>query len=127
MGRCRSTRRQLFKKHEQHLFPETWEELCRASVGRLNPQTSLGAAGPWLPARRYWRGKGPEWDVVSLSLDRRRLLLGEAKWHAGEPTERMAREAYRLLLRKGLPDLPGVDGGDKCRQDDLTDDDEPRP
>ncbi len=105
----RETRLMLWEKYEQHLFSETWEELCRRCVAHLHPGTSLAAAGPWHPARCYWRGKGPEWDVVSLSLDRRKLLLGEVKWHSAEATDRVVRDAYRGLLRKGLPDVHGVD------------------
>jgi len=37
---------------------------------------------PFEPARRYWRGSEPELDVLARSIDRRRLLVGEAKWCA---------------------------------------------
>ena len=39
---------------------------------------------PFEPARRYWRGNAPEYDVVALSVDDPRMLVGEAKWSAKE-------------------------------------------
>ena len=44
----------------------------------------LARHGPFEPARRYWHGNAPEYDVVALSVDGRRMLVGEAKWSAKE-------------------------------------------
>ena len=99
---AREARRRLVRDHLARLVSETWEDLCRRAVPRLG-----SAAGPdrvtWGPARRYWRGSGSEWDVVALSEDGRRLLLGEVRWHdqpvGGEALERIHRE----LIARGRP------------------------
>jgi AAA+ ATPase superfamily predicted ATPase len=103
----------LWRKSKQRVFSETWEELCRQSVSRLGvgdhgtsssrPATVLARYGPWLPAGRYWHGKGPEWDVVSLSTDGNRLLLGEVKWTDGPASDVVVRRAISDLIRKGIP------------------------
>lgn len=72
-------RRALFGRLWPQLHGESWEELCRLLVPTLDGSTQLGAAGPWGPPSRWWRGNEPEWDLVARSLDGRRLLLGEAK------------------------------------------------
>ncbi len=77
----RTSRRQLLLRSWPALVAQSWEQLCRASVPHL--PSSLGAVrggGPWGPASRWWHGNAPEWDVVSDSLDERRLLLGDVKW-----------------------------------------------
>lgn len=70
-----------------------WERLCRRAVtGR-----SLGGV-TYGPAARWWgtaydadagRGIPQELDVVSLSLDRKHLLVGECKWTAPEDSRRL--------------------------------------
>jgi len=65
-----------------------------------------------MPAGRFWQAGGPEWDVVALSVDRKSLLLGEARW----PAIRVQRRHYDMacsdLLRRGIPPLEGID---QCR------------
>lgn len=63
----------LLRKLWPQLLGEGWEDLCRLSVPRLDPRSPLGALGPWGPASRWWRGGDPEWDLVSRSLDGRRV------------------------------------------------------
>lgn len=94
----------IWKRLRSGLFAEAWEELCRESVGLAGPaQSPLGRFGPWLPAARFWHGKGPEWDVVSRSVDGKRLLLGEVKW-SDKPVSTAALGAMaESLLRKGVP------------------------
>jgi hypothetical protein len=53
---------------------------------------------------RYWRGSGPEWDVVASSLDGKRLLLGEAKW-LFEPADSSVLAGIAAEL-KGKGNLP---------------------
>jgi hypothetical protein len=74
-------REKLWKEARPGLVSTSWEELCRQWI-------SFGAArhprfremGDWEPARRFWHGEGPEWDVVSQTLDGGCVLLGEVKW-----------------------------------------------
>jgi hypothetical protein len=79
-------RRKLLDEHLGHLHGQAWEELSRAAVPTLGG--ALAKLGPWGPASRWWSGGAPEWDIVSESLDGKRLLLGEAKW-----SDRPLREA----------------------------------
>lgn len=77
----RETRLAVWRKLRPNLEAQAWEDLCRACVPFLHKTDSpLGAPGPWMPARRYWRRGEPEWDVVASSLDGEHLLLGEVKW-----------------------------------------------
>ena len=86
------------------LFSETFEDLCRACVPLLDPAASgLGRRGPFGPAGRRWEPGGPEWDVVALSLDGTRLLLGEVKWKDGEASARFVQRAAAELMAKGRP------------------------
>jgi AAA+ ATPase superfamily predicted ATPase len=98
----RGSRRRLLRDHLPRLLSETWEDLCRRAVPRLGSAVG-GDRINWGPARRYWRGSGSEWDVVALSEDGRRLLVGEVRWHhlpvAAEALERIHRE----LVAKGRP------------------------
>ncbi len=91
-----------WRRHAGHLSAQSWEDLCRASVPRLRIP-SVRRPIPWGPARRYWRGDGPEWDVVAAPMEGNALLLGKTKWSDRpvplEEVERAARE----LMAKGLP------------------------
>ncbi len=99
------TRLELLERLWPSLVAAAWEELCRARVSRL-VSGALAASGPWGPARRWWKGASPEWDVVAESTDRKRLLLGEAKWSARPFAARAIETELRALEQKPLPDLP---------------------
>jgi len=62
---------------QQHV-PEVWEELVRMHWH------DVGMDGlEWEAAGRYWEGRrrsGMEWDVISVTSDRRHVMLGECKW-----------------------------------------------
>jgi uncharacterized protein len=91
-------RRELWAKERSGLFASAWEELCRQSVAfGGDARAALTRKGPWVPAARYWQGSGPEWDVVSRSLDGKRGLLGEVKW-----SERAFRRTDLSLIADGL-------------------------
>ncbi|PYQ66981.1 MAG: hypothetical protein DMF53_02555 [Acidobacteria bacterium] len=78
---------------------------------RLPAERSLGQLGPWGPASRWWRGAEAEWDLVSESLDGRRVLLGEVKWSA-RPFDRKSLEtALRELAARPAPPLPARSSG----------------
>lgn len=106
------TRISVWRERRTALESDTWEELCRLAVPCLHRgDNALSRLGPWEPARRYWRGKGPEWDVVASSLDGKRLLLGEAKWLA-EPADSATLGGIGAeLMRKGT--LPATLAGDR--------------
>jgi hypothetical protein len=71
--------------------------------------SSLGKLGPWEPAKRYWRGNDPEWDIVARSVDGERLLLAEAKWWSGVLSETEIMRAYHETVRKGTPPVRGAE------------------
>jgi AAA+ ATPase superfamily predicted ATPase len=62
---------------------EVWEDLARLSVPFLN----LGSH-QWGAAGRWWGvgmdGTQIELDVVAQSMDRKNVLVGEAKWSGGD-------------------------------------------
>lgn len=68
-----------------------WEDLARQSV----PFLRLGSA-QWGAAARWWgagKESGLEFDVVAESLDRKTVLIGEAKWSGKESeTKRWAED-----------------------------------
>ena len=129
-----SQRKHIWDRFKSGLFSETWEELCRQAIPALvQVEGTLSALGPWGPARRYWYGSGPEWDIVAESLDKKRLLLGEAKWLQQEITEETIKKITYTLLKKrarllveemilllklffnSAPKTPAVRGGLKTR------------
>ena len=99
-----TVRQGLWRGVVPHLAAQVWEELCRQWV-----PLSGAADGPlsrtkgWGPASRFWHGDGPEWDVVSLSIDGERLLLGEAKWCDRAVSAADLRKLARALVAKGIP------------------------
>jgi len=102
----RSGRLKLWARHAPALVAETWEALCRQAVpGLTRPGGPLDGLGELGPAGRYWRGSGPEWDVVAQSLDGSTLLLGEVKWHEGHVERAFLEGAHAELSRKGRPPI----------------------
>ncbi|HEY0554680.1 MAG TPA: ATP-binding protein, partial [Thermoanaerobaculia bacterium] len=101
-----AARRQILARFWDSLCAQSWEELCRHQVARLPAEKSLGQLGPWGPASRWWHGAEPEWDLVSESLDGRRLLLGEVKWSARPFSHGTLEKELRALNAKPAPPLP---------------------
>jgi len=99
-------RRQLLARFWESLCAQSWEELCRSQVSRLPVEGTLGRLGPWGPAARWWQGTQPEWDVVSESLDGKRVLLGEVKWSARPFDRKMLEPVLRELAVRPAPPLP---------------------
>ena len=98
----RETRLRYWRRHRRSLEAYAWEELCRMSVPLLHrADIPLARLGPFEPAQRYWRGGDPEFDVVALSVDSRRMLVGEVKW----PAKAIARPEAVLPADTGA--LPG--------------------
>lgn len=105
-------RKALWKKQGPGLVAEAWENLCRQSVPRLFAKDDSAA---WLPARRYWRGNGPEWDIVARSVSGDKVLLGEVKWGIGARAQPAVEEAIAALAGKGLPPLQELSGAEIVR------------
>jgi hypothetical protein len=89
------------------LVARTWEDLSRDCVPALAAPSPLGRLGPWGPAGRWWHGNMSEWDVVSLTLDRSRLLLGESRWSRRPLRGPDLRSALDELAAKPPPRLSG--------------------
>jgi AAA+ ATPase superfamily predicted ATPase len=106
-----AARRQILDRFWDSLCAQGWEELCRQQVPRLPAERSLGQLGPWGPASRWWRGAEPEWDLVSESLDGRRVLLGEVKWSARPFNRKSLEAALRELAARPAPSLPPRSSG----------------
>jgi hypothetical protein len=102
----RATRRAWLQRFWEALTAQAWEELCRRQIPQLDLQSPLGRLWPWLPAARWWKGNEPEWDLVSESVDEKRLLLGEVKWSAKPFTLAASRRAFGELQGRPAPALP---------------------
>ncbi len=92
-------RRKWLKEELPGLFSTTWEELCRTAVPILseNWKSIYGQAG------RFWQGQGPEWDVLSQSIDGRYFLIGEVKWTEKKPSTQWIYKTIQELKNKGIP------------------------
>jgi uncharacterized protein len=103
------TREKLWKEAEPGLVSYAWEELCRqwVSLGSAR-HPRLKELGDWEPARRFWHGEGPEWDVVSQTLDGRCVLLGEVKWSERPVDAPRLHSLAKTLLTKGIPAVKGL-------------------
>ncbi len=102
----REYRLRLLDRYWSQLAAAGWEDLCRQRLPFVGPDTPLGRRGPWGPASRWWRANEPEWDIVSESLDGRRLLIADAKWSARPWPERSVEVERRALAQRALPTLP---------------------
>lgn len=99
---------QVYKRASQafpHHTASVWEELSRESVSHIE----IGGI-EWKPAKRWWRGsRDGEIDIVSESLDGKRLLLGEAKWSQVNNPDRILHR-----LEEQATTLPFYKGQDIC-------------
>ncbi len=95
-------RSEIFNAQFPFLVSQTWEELC---LGYVSKARNLGRFHGWMPARRYWKGKGAEWDIVSESIDKSDILLGEVKWGEKYITEIYLQRVLEELQSKGVPDI----------------------
>lgn len=107
----RAARLQILNRLWKGLTAQAWEELCRQCLPAIGERSVLGRKGPWGPASRWWQGAAPEWDIVSESLDGRRLLLGEAKHSARPCTAREMEQLVRDLAARTPPKLSGKRAG----------------
>jgi len=87
-----------------HHVAAVWEDVCRQQWHRLRYQDI-----EWEPAGRYWTSReatGEEWDVVSVSFDRRHVFLGECKWIRNVTIPKVGSVIHALKNRP-IPPLPG--------------------
>jgi len=103
----RSIRMKILERFWQQLTAQAWEDLCRLRLPKLLEDTTLGREGPWGPASRWWQGSMPEWDLVSESVDGKRLLLGEAKFSSQPFKADKLQQFARDLAMKEPPRLSG--------------------
>ena len=97
-----AARAAMWKRQRERLYAEAWEDLCRAAVPRLAPSATMQDEA-WGPARRYWKGDGPEWDVVAAPMDGDALLLGEVKWSDRPMTDGEVDRIGQDLIAKEIP------------------------
>ena len=105
----RNVRLAVWRRQREQLCAAVWEDLCRRYVGRNAGRIAALAdgAGFWLPAKRWWRGSEPEWDVVSVTDTGRLALLGEVKWSSAPFTAaELERIGSALMARPRPPGLP---------------------
>jgi hypothetical protein len=96
------TRLAVWRERRTLLESDTGGEVCRMADPYLHSgDSALSGFGPYEPARRYWRRKGPEWDIAASSLDGKRLLLWEAKWLARPADTATLGNIGSELMRKG--------------------------
>jgi uncharacterized protein len=98
----------LLRKGFPALIGVAWEQLCRSAIPYIQPIDNNGSE--WGPAGRYWHGSGPEWDIVSQSIDGARLLAGECKWTAKPCSMADIVNWEHELLKKGVPPVKGYAG-----------------
>lgn len=102
---------QIPKESRLHILQQTlpsvwsqaWEYMCRKSIPFLFAKKENLLLEP---ARRYWHGNHPEWDIVSLSLDKKTLVLGEVKWASTISDEIDLQRIVGAVTSKPIPLLP---------------------
>jgi hypothetical protein len=104
----RTDRLKLLGRYWSQLAAASWEDLCRRCLPYLTQKTRLRLKGPWGPPARWWRADEPEWDIVTESLDGKRLLLAEAKWSGRPLSERSLEREIHALAQRPLPALPSA-------------------
>jgi len=95
-----AVRRKILNKVWPQLQAAAWEEVCRAAL----PHLGLFDC-EWTPAARYWQGNQREWDVVSSTLDRKTLLVGECK-SLVRPASSADVEQMLLSMKRNTPPIP---------------------
>lgn len=98
--RAPTARLRALTSWSQHVAA-VWEDVCRERWHRLRHQGI-----DWEPAGRYWAGREPggeEWDVVSVSADRKHVFLGECKWMRDATRAKLAALALELRRRSLTP------------------------
>ena len=108
----RASRLAILDQHWNQLVGQAWEDLCRRGVPAL-ARGAVARLGPWQPARRYWHGSDPEWDLVADAVHEPRTLVGEARCVRRPLTAAAIRREAARLEARALP--PGVAERDVVR------------
>ncbi len=107
-----AVRQELWAGAKPALVAQAWEELCRTAaprcVGNIVAERAGGSSGPWLPARRWWHGNAPEWDLILSRTCRSQTVAGEVKWSEIQFAPAELEKVAGALARRPLP--PGLDG-----------------
>ena len=104
----------------RHHVGAVWEELVRRHWHHM-AMNNL----EWEVAGRSWEGRkttGREWDVVSVTSDRRTVMLGECKWHRKLSQRDLSRIVRDMTAKTRPPEAACRKG---CRR--RTGDSAPRP
>lgn len=81
----------------EHHVAAVWEELVRRHWHHMAMDGLQ-----WEAAGRYWEGRkdrGMEWDAVSVTADRRQVMLGECKWHRNVSQQDLSRLVREVKSR----------------------------
>lgn len=82
-----------------------WEDLCRQRLPHLTGPGLPMDGHAFSPGQRWWKGKAPEWDVVSMDIAQERLLLGEAKWTSAPVDAPRLERMLAALTARPAPEL----------------------
>lgn len=88
----------------QPIWAYAWKNLCRNNIHLfINKNNNKFGKIIFEPAKRFWHGNEPEWDIVANSLDHQSLLLGEVKWSNKSTNINFLKEILLNLFKKGMP------------------------
>jgi hypothetical protein len=97
----------LWQRLRDALEAETWETLCRSAVPILPAlRRDTTPDDTWMPGRRWWQGRAPEWDLVSTTTGGHATLVAEVKWSRKPLGHVEIERLARALLARPLP--PGL-------------------
>lgn len=108
-------RKKIFRKYKQAILSQNFENLCRSSLQFL-PLSLFGikTGSFWGPASRFWKGNDPEWDIISISLDKKYILIGEVKFKETGISKSDIDKYKQSLFKKGLPQIKNIDKYNIC-------------
>jgi uncharacterized protein len=85
-----------FMQRRSLYVSQTWEELCRQSVAKLEIDGQI-----FLPAQRWWQQSQKNWsaeiDIIAESTDGNCLLIGEAKWQSKAKPQAIEHDLNKKL------------------------------
>lgn len=96
-----NVRKEWLKESFPRIFGSMWEDLCRQAVPSLSQNWGI----QFEIAGRYWHKQEFEWDILSNSVDKKHLLIGEAKWTARPLSAHDVDKKIIQLQGKGIPPI----------------------
>ncbi|CUI16878.1 hypothetical protein PNK_1261 [Candidatus Protochlamydia naegleriophila] len=82
----------------QRIFSLCWEDLCRLAPSILSQQFEHELI--FGTANRYGHKSNLEWDILSESIDKKVLFIGEAKWIINPPNTNCIYKTIEELKAK---------------------------